>query len=109
MLFLAISSPRPEPPSSMAGKRQAYWRWLQPLQRNGVCKWVYARTGRGAVAVFDVDSNETLHRLLNEWAEIIPATFEIYPLIDPGSAQRFLRGQRKGKALRSTRTPTRKR
>ena len=37
------------------------------------CRWVYARTGRGAVALFDVRANEELHALLNGWAEIIPA------------------------------------
>jgi len=95
MLFLAISSPRPERPSTMAAHRQRYWEWLAPLERDGTCRWTYARTGRGAVAVFDVDSNETLHRLLNEWAEIIPAHFEIYPLIDPKEARKFLSAQRK--------------
>jgi len=90
MLFLVISTPRPERPSTMVAKRQAYWRWLAPLQRTGLCRFVFARAGRGAVALFDVDSIETLHRLLNEWAEIIPATFEVYPLIDPAQAQRFL-------------------
>jgi hypothetical protein len=95
MLFLVISTPRPERPSEMAGHRQGFWRWLAPLQRKRICKWCYARTGRGAVAVFDVDSNETLHRLLNEWAEIIPAAFEIYPLIDATQAKRFLGSQRK--------------
>jgi muconolactone delta-isomerase len=79
----------------MAARRRRYWEWLAPLQRGGVCKWTYARTGRGAVAVFDVDSNETLHRLLNEWAEIIPATFDLYPLIDPAQARTFLRTHRK--------------
>ena len=95
MLFMVISTPRPEPPSVMAGKRQAYWKWLAPLQKRGACKWAYARTGRGAVVLFDVDSNETLHRLLNEWAEIIPATFDIFPLIDPRQAKQFLGAQRR--------------
>jgi len=45
--------------------------------------------------VFDVDSNETLHRLLNEWAEIIPATFEVYPLIDVEASRKFLAKQTK--------------
>src|SRR5690606_37557927 len=27
MLFMVISTPRPEPPSSMTAKRQAYWQW----------------------------------------------------------------------------------
>ncbi len=90
MLFMVISSPRPEPPSVMTPKRKAYWEWLAPLQEQGLCKGVWARTGRGAVALLDVPDNETLHRLLNEWAELVPATFEIYPLIDPGPAKAYL-------------------
>lgn len=90
MLFMVISTPRPEPPSTMTGKRQAYWRWLSPLQESGMCKGVWARTGRGAIALFDVPDNETLHRLMNEWAEIIPAHFEVYPLIDPDKAKAYL-------------------
>ena len=31
-----------------------------------------------------------LHRLLNDWAELIPATFELHPLIDAGQAQAHL-------------------
>jgi len=42
------------------------------------------------VSLFDVDSHEQLHALLNEWAEIIPATFALYPLIDAAAAQRYL-------------------
>ena len=36
-----------------------------------MCRHVYARVERGAVAVFDVESKEALHRILNEWADII--------------------------------------
>lgn len=91
MLFLAISTPRAEEPSRMKSRRQRYWRWVEPLQRSGAVRSVYARTGRGAVVLFDVDSNETLHRLLNEWGEIIPAAFDIYPLIDAQAAKQFLK------------------
>jgi len=93
MLFLVISEPRPEPPTDVAARRQRYWPWVQNLIDTGLVKSVHARVGRGAVAMFDVDSNDTLHRLLNEWADIIPARFEIYPLIDPDTAQSFLRAQ----------------
>ena len=93
MLFLAISTPRAEEPSRMKSRRQRYWRWIAPLQKSGAVRWVYARTGRGAVVLFDVDSNETLHRLLNEWGEIIPAVFDIYPLIDAIAAKQFLKRQ----------------
>jgi muconolactone delta-isomerase len=90
MLFLVISTPRPEPPSAMTAKRKDYWRWLAPLQENGTCKGAWARAGRGAVILFDVPDNDTLHRLLNEWAEIIPAHFDTYPLIDVNNAKAFL-------------------
>ena len=56
----------------------------------GLARFFFARTGRGAVALFDVDSNETLHVLLTEWAEMIPAEFDVYPLIDPVAAVAFL-------------------
>jgi len=93
MLFLVISTPRPERPSAMTGRRKKYWRWIDPKLKSRQCRWVYARTGRGAVALFDVASNEELHALLNGWAELIPAHFEVYPLIDAAGAQRFLGGR----------------
>jgi hypothetical protein len=77
----------------MAGARKKYWRWIDPKLKSRQCRWVYARTGRGAVALFDVASNEELHALLNGWAELIPAHFEVYPLIDAAGAQRFLGGR----------------
>ena len=91
MLFLVISEPRPEPPSSVVGSRQRYWQWIEPLQAAGEVRSVYARGGRGAVVLFDVPSNEVLHRRLNEWQDIIPVRFEIYPLIDQNAAQSYLR------------------
>ena len=56
----------------------------------GLARYFFPRSGRGAVVVFDVDSHETLHRLLNEWADIIPAEFGIYPLMEPESIRAFL-------------------
>jgi muconolactone delta-isomerase len=90
MLFLVISEPRPEPPSSVAGQRKLYWDWVAPLQASGEVRSVHAKVGRGAVALFDVPSNERLHQRLNEWADIIPAGFEVHALIDPGAARAFL-------------------
>jgi hypothetical protein len=91
MLFLVISEPRPEPPSSVVASRQRYWQWIEPLQAAGEVRSVYARVGRGAVVLFDVPSNEVLHRRLNEWQDIIPVRFEVHPLIDPDAAQSYLR------------------
>jgi hypothetical protein len=93
MLFLVISEPRPERPSSVTASRQSYWTWIQPLIDAGEVRSVHAKVGRGAVVLFDVASNEVLHAHLNAWADIIPARFDVHALIDPASAQHFLGGQ----------------
>ena len=92
-LFLVISTPRPERPSDMAARRQSFWPWVGQYEKAGICKQIYARVGRGAVAVFDVESNEALHRILNEWADIIPAEFAIYPLVDVEATRKMLAAQ----------------
>ena len=92
-LFLVISNPRPERPSEQAARRQSFWPWIGKYQADGVCKHIYARVGRGAVATFAVDSNEQLHRILNEWADIIPAEFDVYPLVDVEATRKMLAAQ----------------
>jgi hypothetical protein len=94
MLFLVISEPRPERPSSVTTARQSYWTWIQPLIDKGEVRSVYAKVGRGAAVLFDVSSNEALHAHLNAWADIIPATFDVHALIDPENARKFLHQQR---------------
>ena len=93
MLFLVVSTPRPERPSDLAGQRQKFWPWIANYQANGICRHIYPRVGRGAIAVFDVDCNEVLHRILNEWADIIPAHFDTYPLVDLEANKRMLAAQ----------------
>ena len=93
MLFLVVSTPRPERPSDLVGTRQSFWPWIAGYQARGVYRHVYARAGRGAVAVLDVEDNDALHRIVNEWADIIPARFDTYPLIDIDAAQRMLAAQ----------------
>jgi hypothetical protein len=93
MLFLVVSTPRPERPSELASARQSFWPWMARYEASGVCRHVYARAGRGAVAVLDVESNEALHRILNEWADIIPAHFDTYPLLDAAAAKQMLASQ----------------
>lgn len=66
---------------------------MRPLLDSGQSRFVHAKVGRGAVALFDVDSNETLHRLINEWSEIISAHHEIIPLLDEDAAKAFLSRQ----------------
>jgi muconolactone delta-isomerase len=90
MLFLVVSTPRPERPSELAQTRQSFWPWIAQYEARGICRQIYARVGRGAVAVFDVADNNALHQILNEWADIIPAHFDTYPLIDVEAAKRLL-------------------
>jgi hypothetical protein len=66
MLFLVVSTPRPERPSDLVGTRQSFWPWIAGYQARGLCRHIYGRVGRGAVAVFDIEDNGSLHRILNE-------------------------------------------
>ncbi|HEY8334140.1 MAG TPA: DUF3303 family protein [Tardiphaga sp.] len=93
MLFLVISNPRPERPSDMAATRQQFWPWIAAYQASGECRHVYPRVGRGAVAIFDVTGNEVLHRILNEWADLIPAQFDTYPLVSLAATSALLAAQ----------------
>jgi muconolactone delta-isomerase len=92
-LFLVVSTPRPERPSEQAARRQTFWPWIGEYEASGVCKHIYARVGRGAAAVFDVESNDQLHRILNEWADIVPAEFDVYPLVDIEATRKMLAAQ----------------
>ena len=90
MLFLVISNPAPPRPSDAREARKSFWPWVEDKLDKGIARSFYPRTGRGAVAVFDVESHETLHRLLNEWADAVPAEFTLYPLMEPESIVAFL-------------------
>jgi hypothetical protein len=81
MHFLVISTPRPEKPSIARENQKQWWDWLEPLRANGTAKHVYTKLGRGAVIVFEVDSHEAVHKLVNQWAECVPATFEVEALL----------------------------
>ena len=98
MLFLVVSTPRPEKPSEVTRARQSFWPWIAKYEASGICKHIYARVGRGAVAIFDVASNEALHLILNEWADIIPAHFDTYPLVDLDATRRMLAAQAAGRS-----------
>lgn len=93
MLFLIVSTPRAERPSEVAAARQSFWSWIGAYQASGVCRHIYPRAGRGAVAILDLADHTDLNRLLNEWAEIIPATFDTYPLVDVAATEALLAAQ----------------
>lgn len=72
---------------------------METYQAKGICKHIYPRVGRGAVAILDVASNDVLHRILNEWADIIPARFDTYPLVDLAATKAVLAAQVKAGPL----------
>jgi hypothetical protein len=47
------------------------------------------------VVAFDVRSHEELHALLNEWAEMIPAEFQIITLVDQAKAKAYLKRKKR--------------
>ena len=91
MLFLIVSSARPERPSTVTPRSTGLLGgWIEPKLKSGQALFAYPKVGRGVAVAFDVRSHEELHALLNEWAEMIPAEFEVIPLIDPAKAKRYL-------------------
>ena len=93
MLFMVRSTPVPGRPTELRGIQTRFWDWLKTLEDSGIVKACYVPVGRGAIVMFDVDSHETLHRLVNEWSDNVPARFEITPLID----RAFQEGRARGK------------
>lgn len=90
MLFLVISTPRPESPSVMTERRKKAWPWFEELKAQKKVLSMHARVGRGGVAMLSVASNLELHTILNQWAELIPCTHDVYPLLDSEEAQTYL-------------------
>lgn len=90
MLFLIISSPSVTRPDAVKAERRQFRTWIKPLQENGRVLTFYPLVGRGAAVIFDVASNEELHILLTEWANIVPASFDIRALVNPEVATQQL-------------------
>ena len=90
MIVMVNSYPLPVRPSVAAPDRSAVWDWLAPLMEDGTVECFYPKPGRGAVAVFHVDSAETLQGHLTEWAERVPCTFEVTLLVDVAYQKRMV-------------------
>lgn len=92
MQFMVISDPRPGKPSDARSGQAGWWDWVARYRAEGVIRECYIKAGRGAALILDVDSHETLHRLINEWQELVPASFTTHALIDPAYQERRARG-----------------
>ncbi len=89
MLFLVISTPRPESPSTVRTGQKAYWAWLNKRVEDGTVRHVWTKCGRGAVVIADVALHEDLHKFINQWAECVPASFEVTPLVTKEHQERI--------------------
>ena len=91
MLFLVISTPRADPPSTINSSRRKSFRWFEALIASRKILSHYARVGRGGVVVFDVETMVELHRYMNEWSEMVPVHFDVYPLLGADEAKAYLK------------------
>lgn len=81
MLFLVISSPHPTRPEDVKNARLEFRQWINDLKSKKKVVCFYPRVGRGSVVIFDVTSNNELHDLMTQWLNIVPVSFDIYPLV----------------------------
>ncbi len=90
MLYLVMSTPHPSRPKEVKGARLEFRSWITDLRSKNKIVCFYPKTGRGSVVILDVSSNDELHKLLTEWLNIVPVSFEIYPLATPAEAEELL-------------------
>ena len=82
MLFLVIATPEPTRPSDVVIQRRKMWPWAQNILNIGYARSFFGRPGRGMAAIWDVEDNDMLHTYLNQQSEIMPANFQIFPMVD---------------------------
>ena len=92
MLYLVISTPTPGKPSEALTNRRKLWEWAQPLIEQEIIKdnCIYAKVGRGAIALFDVGSHSELHNYISQWLELISAEMKIIPLMSQEDTHSYL-------------------
>jgi muconolactone delta-isomerase len=90
MLYLVTSTPRPSKPQDVKGARLEFRFWIRDLKSNNKVVCFYPKIGRGSVVIFDVSSNDELHKLLTQWLNIVPVSFDVYPLATPAEAEELL-------------------
>ena len=91
MSYLVISTPYPSRPEDVKKARLEFRSWIKNLKTENKVICFYPRVGRGSVVIFDVSSNDELHKLMTQWLNIVPVSFDIYPLTTPLEAEELLR------------------
>ena len=91
MLFLVISSPHPSKPEDVKNARLEFRSWIEDLKSKHKVACFYPKAGRGSIVIFDVSSNDELHKLLTQWLTTVPVSFNIHPLATPSEAEELLK------------------
>jgi muconolactone delta-isomerase len=91
MLYLLISTPQPSKPEDVKNARLEFRSWINDLKSKNKIVCFYPRVGRGSVVIFDVSSNDELHKLITQWTNIVPVSFDVYPLATPSEAEKLLK------------------
>lgn len=90
MLYLVISTPHPSKPDDVRNARLEFRSWISNLKSDNKVVCFYPKVGRGSVVIFDASSNNELHELITQWLDIVPVSFDIYPLASPPEAEKLL-------------------
>ncbi|MEW6621083.1 MAG: DUF3303 family protein [bacterium] len=91
MLYLVISTPHPSKLEDVKNARSEFRSWIKGLESENKVICFYPRVGRGSIVIFDVSSNDELHKLMTQWLSIVPVSFDIYPLATPSEADALLK------------------
>jgi len=91
MIYLVISTPHPSKPEDVKSARLEFRSWITDLKSKNKLVCFYPRVGRGSIVILDVSSNDELHKLMTEWLNIVPVSFDIYPLTTPSEAEELLK------------------
>ena len=91
MLYLIISTPHPSRPEDVKNERLEFRSWIKDLKSKKKLVCFYPRVGRGSIVILDVSSNDELHKLMTQWLDIVPVSFDIYPLTTPSEAEELLK------------------
>ena len=88
---MLVSTPHPSKPDEARDARIAFRAWIDDLKAKRKVIHFYYRVGRGIAAVLDVESNDELHTIMTQWGNIVPVTFDVYPLVSPSGAEGVLK------------------
>ena len=91
MAYVVISTPYPSKPEDVKNARLEFRSWIKNLKSENKVICFYPRVGRGSVVIFNVTSNDELHKLMTQWLNIVPVSFDIYPLTTPLEAEELLK------------------